>query len=778
MSVPEGRSVPDSQNGFPKSLDTSPLTLEQLSDRELAIILSIEHQLRTKQKGASDEGKTEKPYLAPVQVRSPNVLLLDGARGTGKTSLLLTMAHRWNVHSICGVERHDHNPEQYKRRIKRIQCVQPELDGNIPKQFHPLRILDFDPIPPQMSLISGIVHAWQPLAAQYDKSTRFPADCDPEDDTLEDRWEKLFRVATVGWSPVPAAKGLLEQVLDRQEQVRDWQNVGHRWYEFVSEVIRRGKRLKDFHRLDWAPIFVIMIDDVDLQVERIREVLPALRLLYHPNVAFLVAAHWDHLIDTLKIDFLGKQNRLANRAPNKNALTEADDDKWAGTLAFAAVTKVFPRKNKWTLPKLSLRELLAFPASGGNVVDPEEADRDTPSTMRKILNEWPENKNGYRQRDTSLGDYLHGIATHKYEIPSLISYREAHQIFERASMLRNDGSRAIEAVRLLVSDPEMEAVTLDENGEMEAHVEYRRSGELAALFPSEHLKTVSELSEIVLGARPQFIFLREPFSDSISSLGYDGPAINFTSAMLALTIQDEGFGVASPSLQWNVRLALAWTRVRVMDENSFLNLSFHWRFHKHPHPFQLLEWGLEWRKFVRDIQSSGEDRLERIAYGWVYYQLKWMKSELKNIPCPLRTMASDNWNDLFGKLVEMEPSDEKDRERELRSQDWRTQTLPLLARPEIGLPPEVQCQLLRFVRCEPDQQRQDRQREWLKDQRRRLVTDAIIAAGDENRRREENPENTARVDRIVETLRNGYAVAYNKCSPWYGSIEDPAGGAP
>ena len=765
--------MPDSPNGSHKSLDTSPLTLEQLSDQELAIILSIEHQLRTKQTGASDEGKTEKPYLAPVQVRSPNVLLLDGARGTGKTSLLLTIAHRWNLHSNCGVARHDHNPEQYKKRIKRIQCLQPELDGNLPKQFHPLRILDFDPIPPQMSLISGIVHAWQPLVAQYDRLTRFPADCDAEDDTLEDRWEKLFRVATVGWSPVPAAKGLLEQVLDRQEQVRDWQNVGHRWYEFVSEVIRRGKRLKDPHRLDCAPIFVIMIDDVDLQVERIREVLPALRLLYHPNVAFLVAAHWDHLIDTLKIDFLGKQNRLANREPRKNALTEADDDKWAGILAFAAVTKVFPRKNKWTLPKLSLRELLAFPASGGNAVDSEEPNRDTPSTMGKILNEWPGKKNEHRKRDTKLGDYLQEIARYQYEIPPFITYRDAHQIFERASILRNDRSRAIEAVRLLISDPEMEAVTLDGNGEMVARVEYRRSGELAALFPSEHLKTVSELSEIVLGARPRFIFLRESFSDAISTPGYDGPAINFTSAMLALTIQDEGFGVAAPSLQWNVRLALAWTRVRAMDENSFLDLSFHWRFHKHPHPFQLLEWGLEWRKFVRDIQSSGEDSLERIAYGWVYYQLKWMKSDLEDIPCPLKTKASDNWDEPFGKLVDGKPSDDRDREREPRSQDWRTETLPLLARPEIGLPPKVQCQLLKFVSSETDQQKRFRQREWLKDQRRRLVTDAIIAAGDENGRREENPENTARVERIVQRLEERYVAAYNNNSPWHGTIEHP-----
>ena len=758
--------MPDSQNGSPKSMDTSPLTLEQLSDDELEIILSIEHQLRTKQTGASDEGKTKKTYLAPVQVRSPNVLLLDGERGTGKTSLLLTMAHRWNVHSNCGVERHGHNPVKYKKRIEGIKPLHLVHDGNLPEQFHPLRILDFDPIPPQMSLISGIVHAWQPLVAKYDELTKCPPDCDDEVDTLEDRWEKLFRVATVGWSPVPAAKGLLEQVLDRQEQVREWQNLGQRWYEFVSEVIRRGKRLKDSHRLDCAPVFIIMIDDVDLQVERIREVLPALRLLYHPNVAFLVAAHWEHLIDTLKIDFLGRQNRLANREIERNALTEADDDKWAATLAFAAATKVFPRKNKWTLRKLSLSELLAFPASGGNANDSKDADRDTPSTMGMILNEWP--------RETKLGDYLQEIIKHQYEILPFITYRDAHQIYERASMLRNDGSRAIEAVRLLISDPEMESVTLAGNGEKEARVEYRGVGELAALFPSEHVETVSELSEIVLGARPQFIFLKEPFADAISTHGYDGTKMNFTSAMLALTMQDEGFGVAAPSLQWNVRLALAWTRVRVMDRDSFLNLAFHWRFHEHPHPFQLFEWSGDWRKFVRDIQSSADERLKRIAYGWVYYQLKWVESKLGDTPSPLKTNAYDNWNE----LLDVEPCDKRDGEREGRSQDWRTETLPLLARPEIGLPPEVQAQLLKFVRSETNPKERNRQREWLKDQRRRLVTDAIIAAGDENRRREENPENTARVERIVEQLEERHVVAHNENSPWYGTIEHPADGTP
>ena len=763
----------DIQLNSSTSMDTSPLTPDQLSDNELKTILLIEHQLRIKQTENSEGTKSKKRYLAPVQVRSPNVLLLDGARGTGKTSLLLTMAHRWNAYSNCGVQRHAQNPNQYRKRIKRLQCQHPELDGDLPTQLHPLRILDFDPIPPQMSLISGIIHAWQPLVEQYDKLARTPIDCDPEDDTLEDRWEKLFRVATVGWSPVPAARGLLEQVLDRQEQVRDWQNVGHRWYEFVTEVVRRGRQLRDLHRLACAPIFVIMIDDVDLQVERIREVLPALRLLYHPNVAFLVAAHWEHLIDTLKIDFLGKQNRLANRGPRENALAEADADKWAGTLAFSAATKVFPRKNRWTLQKLSLLELLKFPESSVSANDTETPEQQTRSTMWMILNECPRMKSAYQSENTKLGNYLLEIAKCKYEIPAFITYRDAHQIFERSSMLRNGGARAIEAVRLLISDSQMEAVTLDETDDMEVRIEYRRGGELAALFPSEYVRAISEFSEIVFGARPQFIYLKSPLSGAITTPEYDGPEINFTSTMLAIAIQDRGFGVATPSLQWNVRLALAWTRVRVKDDDSFLSLSFHWRFHRHPNPFQLLEWGRAWQKFVRDVQSSGEDIPERMAYGWVYYQLKWHDAKLESRRCPLETRSGENWNKLFDELVDVEPSDERAGygEPEARSQDWRTQSLPLLARPEVGLPPEVQCKLLKFVVSESDQQKKLRQKEWLTDQRRRLITDAIIAAGDESGRREANPENTARVERMVATLENRYAADYKRASPWSKLIE-------
>ena len=769
--------MPDSQNGSHKSVDTSPLTLEQLSDHELEIILTIERQLQMRQPRDSKDAAKEKPYLASVQVRSPNALLLDGARGTGKTSLLLTMAHRWIAGSNCEFKRNASSDTRINARENTIENARSTYRETTPSRIHPLRILDFDPIPPQMPLIAGIVDAWRPIVIAYDELTGIPEDCDHEGKTLEARWDELFRVAAVGWSSVPSPKGLLEQVLDRQEQVRDWQGLGQRWQQFVTEVIECGKRLKEPHRLIDDPVFVIMIDDVDLQVERIRDLLPALRLLYHPNVSFLVAADWNHLVDTLKTDFVGQHNRLASHAKDSNTTSGEYGKRWAGTLALAAATKVFPLKNKWTLRMLTLHELLAFPGSGERgTTDSEKLDERAPATMKMILNDWPIPKHGL-PKQLKLGDYLNksaGFQQDPYEVPALITYRDAHQIFESVLMEGDDGRRAIEAVRLLISSPETEAVKLGGTGIPELFVEYQGVGELVALFGPGYVEPISESSGIEVSARPDFVLRKGRFPDP----GYTPEAVDNASdrnrAMLAVTIQECLYGVAAPGMRWDIRLALAWTRVTIPHENSSLKLAFQWRLHEHPHPFRLLAWSHEWRELVRNIQSSPEERLERIAYAWMFYQAKWLVGDFGEARGPLEItkISSDDWKLLMN--VEL-PMCFNRGGNTTKYQDWRTQTLPLLARPEIGLPPQLQETLLSHVDGGTSVQGRREQLGWLKEQRRRLVTDAIIAAGEEEGRRAENAENERRVDGIVKELDKQHKEVYGDASPWWKIVEETLG---
>src|SRR5213082_3504191 len=96
-----------------ESRDTSPLELEQLSNRELAAIIQIERRLFEAQQSVRTAASEQRVrhYIAPVEVRHARVLLLDGGRGTGKTSLLLTLVHRWTPDNGRGVERHDSDVE-------------------------------------------------------------------------------------------------------------------------------------------------------------------------------------------------------------------------------------------------------------------------------------------------------------------------------------------------------------------------------------------------------------------------------------------------------------------------------------------------------------------------------------------------------------------------------------------------------------------------------------------------------------------------------------------
>ena len=149
----------------------------------------------------------------------------------------------------------------------------------------------------------------------------------------------------------------------------------------------------DPHQLLCEPMFVIMIDDVDLQVERIRELLtgasPALssqcriprrRSLGTPDRH---TGNWTSLDS--KIDSQTGQ-------PDRNAwYMQRIDDKWAGTLAIAAASKVFPLKKSLDATERAYSPRTARVSRLWNYDSDELADGQTGacSTMGTMLDAWP-----------------------------------------------------------------------------------------------------------------------------------------------------------------------------------------------------------------------------------------------------------------------------------------------------------------------------------------------------------------------------------------------------
>jgi len=723
--------------------DTRPLSPTDLSDAEVKNISDIERRLievRDVRRPAARD-KSGGDYLARAHDRHRRVLLLDGGRGTGKTSVLVTLVRRWNP-PAC---------EDYDLTL-----------GPRPDFVRVLPILDFDPLPPGMPLAAWIIQAWRPLVNHYDEIGRNAITSADQDDSLLDRWHRLFRVAAVGWSSIPRETGLIEQVLDREEQVGDWHHLNQQWYDFVDSVIdfETEHLPKQARSLPSRPVFVIMIDDVDLQVSRAPELLPALRLLYHPSVVFLVAADRGHLVDMLQLDFLGRQNDLARHTTAGQRLLwdVAERDRWCASLANSSFEKVFSRRDLWRLKKLSLSEFLHFPGP--------------PHVFRGILNARGgpiSDSNSFDpHRGELLGDYLLSFASVVEKLTEqstgIITYRAAQQLADEVFMEERDGAGAT-ALLLRLLDPqdgEQLAVELRKSG-TPSMVQYRPVGEVAALFSPDLVEDVDVgRQDIFLSGSPRFKFIPEPESR------WPRPATGDSdfplAELLAISLQDSGRKVIAPGLKWEAHLSLAWTLWRTREAPD---AAFRWLLHVLPPPLVLLEWAARWAKFIGSLAAEAVHKKDRIAYGWIYHQFLWLGLDVSDVDDPVKADLDDE--DTWARLLEKNPKDDDTStspryfvpSSTLGPDRWRRRTLPLLARPEIGLTEKVQKRLL-LVRA--DHQSSDD----LIDERKRLVRDAFDAAALQSGTR---TETVGREEAAVAAVLSAVDLQYPN-SPWQKFISE------
>ena len=146
----------DSTHRMEPAGDSRPIRFEALLDHEKELILRANSLLRGIQNDAnrSRSSSVDDPWAIVDHNRRHRVIMISGPRGSGKTSLMLTLLAGWRAAWT----------EDWKSVAAPQYCEDAELlFRDMASVVRPLKPLDFDPLPPDLPLYGWIVEAFRPL---------------------------------------------------------------------------------------------------------------------------------------------------------------------------------------------------------------------------------------------------------------------------------------------------------------------------------------------------------------------------------------------------------------------------------------------------------------------------------------------------------------------------------------------------------------------------------------------------------------------------------------
>jgi hypothetical protein len=255
-------------------------------------------------------------FLPPIDVtRRNNVFLLDGGRGSGKTALLVTHLDVWS----WGVR---NKPNTHPGGVPE-PGIQEALEPL--GQVVPVGLLDLQPLPSGANLLvyiatrfKRVVEAIQIATGSAHASAPWHTS-DPESAKSARQWRIFSNAAAAGW----------EASLEARRAFSDPAAFAVEFEESEDqrlEVIPQFRRLIDALVADYSqvrqlpenalPLFVLGIDDADMNVKRSSEVLDIIRALWHPRIAFLLTGDSELFEAALEVR---TENELA--APSRKTVS-------------------------------------------------------------------------------------------------------------------------------------------------------------------------------------------------------------------------------------------------------------------------------------------------------------------------------------------------------------------------------------------------------------------------------------------------------------------------
>ena len=423
--------------------DTRALPTSALTSEEIDILRDINGLLRqAKENSTNSFDPGSSPWSRPEEDRRNNIIMLDGERGAGKTSLLLTLLDGWA------------RPDKFKSL---------QRDNDFEGMHNTVRALtpiDFDPLPPALPIYNWIIQAFYPLVRKVSSKspTQFvePVEYDTFEDSLSGRYRKLHHAAAVGWTT-----GLLKQALEKdthefllwqEEQQLNWQNLRDDWQQFLDALLSELEQSSSLPQDDKLPldgIIVLPIDDLDLQVERTRELLLTLRVLRHRRLVYLLTGDKDGTDKALQASFYRDFTR------GISTISENFRDNIVENTSILG-----PRLREKTIPSSHLFKIGGHNIKGAMGWSPLFQGK----TIAKLLDElWSEGdviRNPSKKPRESISRFLRDRYT--YDNKNVLPFRALQSFFDRWVGDSNVSNimGVVDFLKIIVEDPKEEALTI------------------------------------------------------------------------------------------------------------------------------------------------------------------------------------------------------------------------------------------------------------------------------------------------------------------------------
>ena len=218
------------------------------------------------------------------EFRASRVLLIDGRRGVGKTTLMLSLLQMW-TRALRGLQ----EPQD-------VSSVSELLKS---RRVIPVDIVDMQPMAGYTSLLlqlAGRMYRVTELLMPESSAKYEEGDCCLLPESLE-AWRQLAQAIAVGGEDDPRQRRSTSNpedfAIELEQAERKRMTIGEQWRKFVDKLLADVGNPKYAHLLapyvpGTDPVFVIPIDDADMNPERGVKLLELLRSLWHPRVVFLL----------------------------------------------------------------------------------------------------------------------------------------------------------------------------------------------------------------------------------------------------------------------------------------------------------------------------------------------------------------------------------------------------------------------------------------------------------------------------------------------------------